>query len=138
MDRLIEFSNANIWLTLAIVAMTLAVIFNELRMKTQTLGSISPSQAVKLINDGALIIDIREEQAFLSGHLMEAKNLGPKEIANSKKLNSRKGLLLVCDNGTKSSRALLELRKAGIENAYSIKGGINAWLEENLPIERNI
>ncbi len=137
MDRLIEFANANIWLALAIVATSLAVIFNELRMKAQTLGSITPAQAVGLINDGATVIDIRESDAFSKGHLIDSKNLSPKEIANSKKLNSRKGVLLVCDNGSKSSRALLELRKAGIENAFSIKGGIAAWQQENLPVESN-
>ena len=137
MDRLIEFANANIWLALAIVATTLAVIFNELRMKAQTLGSITPAQAVALINDGATVIDIRESDAFSKSHLIDSMNLSPKEIANSKKLNSRKGVLLVCDNGAKSSRALLELRKAGFENAFSIKGGITAWQQENLPVESN-
>ena len=78
MDRLIEFVNANLWLALAIVATTLAVIFNELRLKSQTLGTISPAQAVRLINDGATVVDLRDAEAFSSGHLIDALNLNPK------------------------------------------------------------
>ena len=137
MDRLIEFANANLWLALAIVATTLAVIFNELRLKSQTLGTISPAQAVRLINDGATVVDLRDAEAFSSGHLIDALNLNPKELANSKKLNSKKGLLLVCENGAKSARALAELRKAGFDNSFGLKGGIAAWQQENLPIERS-
>jgi rhodanese-related sulfurtransferase len=137
MDRLIEFANANLWLALAIVATSLAVIFNELRLKAQTIGTISPSQAVRLINDGATVVDLRDADAFASGHLIDALNLSPKELANSKKLNSKKGVLLVCESGAKSARALAELRKAGFDNSFGLKGGISAWQQENLPIERS-
>jgi rhodanese-related sulfurtransferase len=45
-----------------------------------------------------------------------------------------KVLLVVCDTGTSSGRAAGTLRKAGFENAFSLKGGLNAWRTENLPV----
>ncbi|MFT4591488.1 MAG: rhodanese-related sulfurtransferase [Gammaproteobacteria bacterium] len=137
MDRLIEFANANIWLALALVGTILAVIFNELRLRSQSIGSISAPQAVGLINNGATVVDLREADAFKQGHLIDALNLNPKELANSKKLKSNKGVLLVCENGSKSARALAELRKAGFDNSFSLKGGIAAWQQDNLPTERS-
>jgi rhodanese-related sulfurtransferase len=137
MDRLIEFANANIWLALGIVGTLLAVIFNELRLRSQAVGSISAPQAVGLINNGATVVDLRDADAFKQGHLIDALNLNPKELANSKKLKSNKGVLLVCENGTKSARALAELRKAGFDNSFSLKGGIAAWQQDNLPTERS-
>ena len=137
MDRLIEFANANIWLALALVGTILAVIFNELRLRSQSIGSISAPQAVGLINNGATVVDLREADAFKQGHLIDALNLNPNELANSKKLKSKKGVLLVCENGSKSARALAELRKAGFDNSFSLKGGIAAWQQDNLPTERS-
>ena len=95
MDRLIEFANANIWLALALVGSLLAVIFNELRLRSQAMGSISAPQAVGLINNGATVVDLRDPEAFKQGHLIDALNLNPQELANSKKLKSNKGVLLV-------------------------------------------
>ena len=95
MDRLIEFANANIWLALGIVGTLLAVIFNELRLRSQSVGSISAPQAVGLINNGATVVDLRDADAFKQGHLIDALNLNPKELANSKKLKSHKGEMMV-------------------------------------------
>ncbi len=135
MDRLIEFAGDNALLTLAIVATALAAIFNELRLKALSIGSISPQEAVRLINSGAAVVDLRDADTFKQGHLIDSQNLDPKGLANSKALKSKKGVLLVCENGAKSARALAELKKAGVENVFSIKGGIAAWQEENLPVE---
>ena len=137
MDRLIEFANANIWLALALVGSLLAVIFNELRLRSQAMGSISAPQVVGLINNGATVVDLRDPEAFKQGHLIDALNLNPQELANSKKLKSNKGVLLVCENGAKSARALAELRKAGFDNSFSLKGGIAGWQQDNLPTERS-
>jgi rhodanese-related sulfurtransferase len=45
--------------------------------------------------------------------------------------------LLVCDNGARSAECAAKLRKDGIENVYSLKGGVSAWQQENLPIVRD-
>jgi len=135
MENIIEFIANNTMLSLAVLTAGLAAIFNELRIKAQSLGSLSPAQAVQLINGGAQIVDVRPAEEYATAHMIGAQNMTPSELANSKKLKAKKGVLLVCANGSKSTKALVELRKAGFENSFSLKGGIAAWQQENLPVE---
>ena len=135
MNNLIEFIGNNTLLSLAVVASFLAAVFNELRIKAQSLGSLTPAEAVRLINGGAVVIDIRDADSFEAAHLIDSENLSPAEIANHKRLKANKSVLLVCDNGAKSARALAELRKAGFTNSFIIKGGFSAWQQEKLPVE---
>ena len=43
-------------------------------------------------------------------------------------------LLAVCGDGASSGRAAGLLRKAGYENAFSLKGGLARWRADNLPL----
>jgi rhodanese-related sulfurtransferase len=45
-------------------------------------------------------------------------------------------LLTVCDSGQTSGKAAAVLRKAGYENSFSLRGGIQAWRAENLPLAK--
>ena len=58
MQELVEFTNANPWLIAGLVASGLAVIFNELRMRARNIGAVSTAMAVRLINDGAVVVDV--------------------------------------------------------------------------------
>jgi rhodanese-related sulfurtransferase len=42
--------------------------------------------------------------------------------------------LLVCDSGARSAALVAQLRKQGLENVFSLKGGLAAWQQENLPV----
>ena len=44
---------------------------------------------------------------------------------------------LVCPTGSRSSRAVALLKKAGYENVKSLSGGLGAWREANLPVEKS-
>jgi rhodanese-related sulfurtransferase len=46
-------------------------------------------------------------------------------------------VVLVCASGARSSRAVGLLRKAGYENVRSLAGGLAAWREANLPVEKS-
>ena len=120
----------------SLIALTLAVIFNELRLKTQGLGSVPASMAVKLINQGATVLDIREQEKFAKGHIVDSRNIGESELRDSEleKLKKKKAVLLVCDNGLKSAKCAADLRKGGFESVFSLKGGIMSWQQENLPV----
>ena len=47
---------------------------------------------------------------------------------------NKKGTVLVCENGASSAECAARLRKQGIDNVFSLKGGVMAWQQENLPI----
>jgi rhodanese-related sulfurtransferase len=46
-------------------------------------------------------------------------------------------LLLMCPTGARAQRAVATLRKLGYEKATAVIGGLNAWREAQLPIEKS-
>ena len=139
MDQLVEFTSNNALLVSALIATAFAVLFNELRLKSQTLGSISAADAVHMINRGAVVVDVREESSFNSGHIVESRRITTDELlaGAAEKIKKKNPVLLICDVGNQSARAAAALRKSGIENVFSLKGGIAAWRQENLPVVNN-
>jgi rhodanese-related sulfurtransferase len=136
MDQLLEFISQNTLLAAGTVAMALAVIFNELRLKAGSLASIPTSQAIGLINRGAKVVDIRDGDSFSKGHIVDSLNLPPTDLASQlpPKLAKAKSVVLVCDNGMRSGQLVGTLRKKGVETVFSLQGGLSAWQRDNLPI----
>ena len=136
MQEFVEFTSANPWLISGLVASGLAVLFYELRLKTQSIGSLGTSMAVQLINKGCSVIDVRDAEQFAAGHIVDSKNIpAPDFSASSANLKKgKKVVLLVCDTGNRSGELAGGLRKEGIENIFSVTGGMEAWRRENLPV----
>lgn len=103
-------------------------------------GALSADGAVQLINrEKAVVIDICEPAEFAAGHVVGAKNIpmGQLEgkLATTVK-NKALPLILVCQSGARSSRALGIAKKLGFENVQSLSGGLGAWRSANLPVEK--
>ncbi len=136
MEQLIEFTNNHLLLVTGTMLMGLAVIFNELRIRASAISALSSMQAVQLINQGARIVDVRDKEKFDSGHIIDAINIPAAELdaGDSKPLKKAKSIILICDNGSQSGKCVAALKKSGIENAFSLRGGLANWRQENLPI----
>ncbi len=94
-------------------------------------------QATQFINQGkTLIVDVRDSDVFTVSHLIEAKNIPlkdlPQRIAELDKFKA-KNVVVVCQNGNQSSKAVAQLVKAGFSQAFSLDGGIAAWQTQGLP-----
>jgi rhodanese-related sulfurtransferase len=50
--------------------------------------------------------------------------------------NKTQPLLLMCDSGIRASKAAATLRKAGYERAVTVDGGMAAWREAQMPVEK--
>lgn len=135
MDRLLEFISNNTLLAAGTVAMALAVIFNELRIKATGLTAVPATQVVRLINGGAKVVDVRDKESFEKAHIVESINIPAAEVPDKliQKLRKAKSIVLVCDTGTRSGQLVASLRKQGLETVFSLRGGIGAWQRENLP-----
>lgn len=139
MRELVEFTSANLLLVSGLIASGLAVLFYELRIRMRDVGSVSTLVAVRIINEGVTPVDIRSADLFAAGHIVDARNIPETELLqNTAALEkNRKGTLLVCDTGVRSASVAAQLRKRGVENVFSIKGGLAAWQQENLPVVRD-
>ena len=136
MDQLIEFADNNRLLFLALLASWAGVMFYEMKLKATTLSQVSTTDAVRIINKGAIIIDVRPDGAYEAGHIVNAKNITFSAIQSNQNVNKKKNklLLTVCENGVSSSKAANLLRKAGFENVFSLKGGLKQWRTDNMTL----
>jgi rhodanese-related sulfurtransferase len=140
MERILEFSGNHPFLVTALVFMIFLVVFHELRRRGQGATSVAPGDAVRLINRGAVVVDVREPSAWAAGHIVNSRNHAAAALKDNPELlakQRKKALLLVCDTGMASNRAAGDLRKQGFEQVLSLRGGLNAWRTENLPVVKD-
>jgi rhodanese-related sulfurtransferase len=137
MAQLVEFAGNHVWLVTGLVLAWSAVLFYELRLRTQGATHVSAADAVRLINKGALVIDVRKPEEYQAGHIVNARNVPVDRVQRGDDAIAKKKdkiLLAVCADGATSGRAAGHLRKAGYENAFSLKGGLAGWRADNLPL----
>jgi rhodanese-related sulfurtransferase len=105
-----------------------------------TASGLTAASAVLLINrEKAIVVDVRENEEFSAGHVGGAKNVPLDQFeARLPEAVKNKGLplILVCANGSRAQRALQTARKLGYDKAQVLSGGLKAWKEANLPVER--
>ena len=137
MDRLLEFAGNHTLLVFALVTSFLLVIFTELRRKATGMLAVAPTDAVKLINNDAVVLDTRSAESYARGHIVGARNVPMDELDGHMEKLARlrnKPVVAVCDSGVTSSKAVNALRNAGFESVYNLKGGMNAWGQAGLPV----
>ena len=137
MAQLVEFAGNHVWLITGLFAAWAAVTFYELRLRTQGTTHVTAADAVRLINKGALVIDVRKPEEYQAGHIVNARNVPVDRVQQGDDAIAKKKdkiLLAVCADGATSGRAAGHLRKAGYENAFSLKGGLAGWRADNLPL----
>ena len=103
-------------------------------------GTLSPAGAVQLINrEKAVVIDVCEPEEFALGHVNGAKNIPLGQLEErlpSVVKNKALPLVLVCAKGPRSVRAEAMAKKLGYDKAQALAGGLKAWREANLPVEK--
>ena len=137
MQRLIEFIGHHPYLAGGALLAAIAVIVNEVRERMKSFAALSSMQAVRLMNQGALVIDLRAKEAFDAGHIGDARNVPVAELeAQSdafKKWRDR-AVITYCDSGVSGAGAARTLAKLGFSKVFNLEGGLNAWVKDNLPL----
>ena len=103
-------------------------------------GALSASGAVQLMNrEKAVVVDVSEAGEFAAGHVVGAKNVPldqlEEKLAGTVK-NKALPVILVCATGARANRAMAVAKKLGYEQAQVLGGGLKAWKEANLPLEK--
>lgn len=103
-------------------------------------GGVSAAEAVQLINrERAVLIDVSEPAEYAAGHAGGSKNVPLAKLESTGDLPKNKALplVVVCATGARASRAVGILHKLGFANARPLAGGLKAWREANLPVEKS-
>jgi hydroxyacylglutathione hydrolase len=100
---------------------------------------LTPLEAFREMEQGAVPLDVRESTAFAGGHLPRSLNIALKGSYASwsgNLLNASDRLLLVAASREQIDEAVLRLARVGLENvAGYVEGGIEAWTAAGLPVE---
>jgi len=137
MQRLLEFIGNHPYLAAAAVAAAVVVGVYELRAQLQAFAALSAMQAVRLMNQGALVIDLRGKESYDAGHIGDARNVPLAELAaqaEGLKKWRDKNVITYCDNGVNGASAARALIKLGFTKVFNLQGGLEAWVKDNMPV----
>lgn len=134
---IVKFLLDNIWLIGIALVSGGALLWPSLQRRG---NRVSILQATQLINQGkGMVLDVREPAEFSAGHMREAKNIPLTELSNRigelDKFKS-KSVIVVCQSGVRSAKAVAQLKKAGFAEAFSLDGGVAGWQAQGLPIAK--
>lgn len=140
MSRFLEFVGNHPLLVSLFAALLVAFVVVELRARARGSLNLSIFDFTRELNGGnSLLIDLRPGADFDRGHIRGARHYTPSQVDPSAKDIGRYKdgtVLLYCQSGISSAEVADRLIKAGFQKVYSLKGGIAAWMQDQLPVER--
>jgi rhodanese-related sulfurtransferase len=97
-------------------------------------------EAVQLINRrDALVLDVRDTGDYAAGHITNARHLPEAQLpGRMKELDKHKSrpIVVSCKTGSRAPAVAGMLRKQGFPEAFALRGGVAAWQQANLPLEK--
>jgi rhodanese-related sulfurtransferase len=140
MDRLIEYITRHPLLAGGTAALALAVLAYEASRLRSGGQSVGPTDAVRLLNQGALLLDLRTQAEFDAGHILDARHVPQDQLASSVETLKKykdKVVIACCESGLRSGAGARVLQAQGFTKVVNLKGGLQAWRAENLPLVKS-
>jgi rhodanese-related sulfurtransferase len=113
--------------------------FQKLVQDAKTrIQEISPAEAAREVEKGALLIDVREKEDWDAAHIPGALHLGKGIIEleiEEKAPALDTPIICHCGGGSRSALVADSLQKMGYTNVKSLAGGLRAWKEAGLPVK---
>ncbi|HKN78133.1 MAG TPA: ThiF family adenylyltransferase, partial [Lysobacter sp.] len=103
------------------------------------IATISPAEALRRLQAGAVLVDVRESHERATGFATGALGIARVELEadpGSAIPGLGSEVLLICQSGGRSMKAAQALEAAGYTNLASVEGGTTRWLAEGLPVTR--
>jgi rhodanese-related sulfurtransferase len=139
MSRFVDFVRNNI-LLFVVALLSGGMLLWPLLRRTTGGPWVNTTQATQLINrEDALVVDVREPNEFAAGHVLGAKNVPLAKLdASGAELTKKKErpVIVYCDSGERSAKALTALKKHGFTRVANLSGGMGAWQQAGLPVEK--
>ena len=137
MNRFLEYTTHHPVLVAAAALAAIVAIVMEIRQQGRGSNVIAPSDAVRLVNSGALVVDVRDAKDYEAGHIIDSRHIPASELASradSLKKFKEKPVLVYCDGGFASAAAAKSLRTLGFGKVVTLRGGLQSWRSDNLPL----
>jgi rhodanese-related sulfurtransferase len=140
MNRFLEYVTNHPFLVAAAAILAVLAIVIEIRQRSRGSSAVSPADAVRLANSGAVFVDVRDAKDYEAGHIIDARHVPAAEVASraeSLKKYREKPVIVYCESGFASAGAARALRANGFSKVVTLRGGLNSWRQENLPIVKD-
>jgi rhodanese-related sulfurtransferase len=139
-EQLIEFIGNHWMMAAGLFIVTILLIQDIFDSATRKHKTISPNEAVVLMNDEkTILVDVRDPTEFAEGHIEGARNIPLAKLdERAGELETHKNLPIIvnCQSGTRSLAAGKKLTKLGFTQIHEMKGGMFAWKDQNLPVTK--
>lgn len=140
MEEYLVFARNHPMLIMGLVGILGMIIWSEFSRITRKYQQVNTTQAVQIFNqEGAVVLDVREENEVRGGKLKGAKHIPLGQLKNrlvELESSKSKPVLVYCRSGSRSAHACDLMTKAGFENVSNLTGGIAAWESANLPVSK--
>jgi rhodanese-related sulfurtransferase len=134
----VEFIKSNALLIGLALGSGIMLLLPTLKKGAGGVPNLTTTEAVTLINRShALVLDVRDDAEFASGHIVDAKHIPLDKLAerlSELKKYQDKPILVNCQRGMRSAKACDILRKAEYKQVNNLQGGLDAWVAAKLPI----
>lgn len=134
-----KFIQDNLMLVMVALASGVMLLWPSISRKSggkqlDTLGAVQ-----KMNHDDALVIDVREPAEVVNGKIPNSKHIPLGELArrlSELEKYKTKPIIVACRSGHRSSGACGILAQNGFTDVYNLSGGMVAWEQANLPVEK--
>jgi rhodanese-related sulfurtransferase len=137
MNRFIEYTSNHPFLIAAAAILAVLAIVIEIRERAKGSSLIGAADAVRLVNSGALVLDVRDTKDYEAGHIIESRSIPAGEIparAETLKKYKEKPVVICCESGFASANAAKALKAQGFTKVATLRGGLRSWRQDNLPL----
>lgn len=140
MEKLIEFAGNHIFLVSLFAAITAMLIWNLFGSAVSGVKQLTPMEVTRLMNrENAILLDVRNANDYKKGHVINSISVPDTELAERKEgleKHKKKVVIAYCEHGNISSKTARSLKADGFEQVYTMKGGVMAWRNANLPLTK--
>ncbi len=131
---MLDLINNNLILFISLFIVIVLIVNLELKAMFGKVKKVSCDELTKLINGSkVLLIDMRTEDEYKSGHIISAKNYKMEDL-DGIKINQDQTVVAYSTSEADGSKVAHQLSKINNIQTYYLEGGINSWLENNMPL----
>ncbi len=135
-----QFIQNNLGLVALVIISALMLFWPMINRRVSGIKEVGAMEATQLINHhDALILDVREDKEYSGGHAPNAKHIPLGQLSGRIQELEKfrdKPIIAICRSGARSGHGCSVLRKNGFEQVYNLSGGMSAWQQANMPVER--
>ena len=131
---MLEFIANNIFLFVALIILLFLIINLESKLVFSKVKPISHDELTKLLNSAKItLLDLREKKEYSNGHIFSAKNIALTEV-DTFKIKGESTVVTYASSDSDAQKAAKAFVSKGVKEAFYLEGGINSWIENNMPL----